>query len=87
MAKGSGTGQGGKTLQDRELAAKVRTKGLNELMLILNDDEKTEKWSDLKKATMQRLAPTLLPRINENTGPNGGPMEVTITGVDIKIRK
>ena len=85
MRKGSGTGQGGKSMQDRELATKVRTKGLNELYLILNDDPKIQEWSEMKKQTLQRLAPSLLTRLNEHSGPDGGAIE--LSGVEISIRK
>jgi hypothetical protein len=74
---GSGTGQGGKSLQDRALAAKVRTKGLQELYLILNDSPKVKKWSPAKLQTIQRLAPSLLPRLNEHTGEGGGALKIT----------
>lgn len=73
-----GTHRGGKSFQDRELAAKIRSKGLEELYLVLSDSPKVEKWSEYKKQTLQRLAPSLLPRLNEVTGADGKELPVPI---------
>jgi hypothetical protein len=58
--------QGGKTLNDRKLAASVRTLGLRELERILKLDD-----CEYKREIMKKLAPTLLPRLNEHTGEDG----------------
>lgn len=72
MAKqSSGTGKGGKSFQDRELAAKVRTKGLNDVLAVLEGKASVQKWSELKKQLVLRLAPGLLPKLNEHTGKDG----------------
>jgi len=39
MAVTNGTGQGGRSFQDRELAAKVRTQALNDIYAVLTDEE------------------------------------------------
>ena len=100
MAVKSHTGQGGKSFQDRELAARVRTLGLNEIefILIANGHSpearkaraklkvpKGAKNAKLYQATVARLSGTLLPRINEHSGPDGGPID--IKGVKITVRK
>ncbi len=72
----SGTGKGGKSFQDRELAAKVRTKALNDIYLILNDDPAVNSWSELKKQTLTKMSTSLLPRLNEHTGDSGEPMKI-----------
>lgn len=77
--KGSGTGQGGKSFQDRELAADVRREGLNNVKLVLTDDPKVNEWSDFKKQMVLRLAPGLLPKLNEHSGEGGGPISVEIS--------
>lgn len=83
MAKRSGTGQGGKSIQDREIAAKVRTKGLNCLNAILSGNKEVEKWSEYKKNIVSRMAASLLPRLNEHSGEGGEPIKLAITGMKI----
>lgn len=78
MAKMNGTGQGGKSFQDRQLAAEVRTKAIQELKLVLSDDKKVEKWSEYKRQMLLRLAPALLPRLNEVSGENGDPIVIKL---------
>lgn len=79
--KTSQTGRGGKTFQDRELAARVRTLGLSEIERVL----KQKKMSHFKEQVILRLAGSLLPRLNEHTGEDGGP--IAIKGVNISVRK
>lgn len=73
-------GSGGKSFQDRELAAEVRTLTLNEIKKALQGED-----LDFKKAVLLRLSGSILPRLNEVTGVDGGAIE--ISGVDISIRK
>lgn len=80
MAKRSGTGQGGKSMQDRELASKVRTKVLTDLLLVLDEDPKVEAWSDLKKKVIEKMSTSILPRLNEVSGPDGGNIPLPIYG-------
>lgn len=58
---------GGKSLNDRKLAASVRSLALTEIKKILEDERLTE----FKKAVILRLAPSILPRLNEHTGKDG----------------
>ena len=74
MASKSGTGQGGKSFQDRELAARVRTLALSEIEKVLKKPK-----HKLYGAVVVKLAGTVLPRLNEHTGENGGPIKVDIT--------
>ena len=71
MAQMNGTGKGGKTFNDRELAAEVRTLTLQEIKKILKG-----KQSEYKKAVVLRLAGCVLPRLNEHTGEGGGAIQV-----------
>lgn len=71
---GSGTGRGGKLMQDRELAAKVRTKALQDIYLVLSDDKETAMWSDLKKQLLVKMSSSILPKLNEVTGEGGAPL-------------
>lgn len=74
MAKqSSGTGKGGKTFQDRELAGRVRTLTLERCEKVL----KTGKGK-LYEAVLLRLAGSVLPRLNEHGGEGGGPVVVRV---------
>ncbi len=73
-------------MNDRELASKVRTKALNDIHAVLEGDEAvTAQWSDYKKSMLMTLAKSILPRLNEHTGNDGGAIE--IKGVSIRVRK
>lgn len=72
MAKGSGTGQGGKSFQDRELAARVRTLALKEIEKILK-----KPTHQLYGAVVVKLAGSVLPRLNEHTGADGAALVVS----------
>lgn len=80
-----GTGKGGRSFQDRELAAKVRSQALNDILLVLSDDPKVENWSEYKKRMLERLSGSILPRLNEHSGEDGNPIQ--LTGVEIILRK
>jgi hypothetical protein len=68
VRQSNGTGKGGKSFQDRELVARVRTLGLNEIEKVLSQP----KMSEFKKHLLLRLAGSLLLRLNEHTGEDGG---------------
>lgn len=70
------TGKGGKTLNDRVLAADVRTLSLRMIQKYLNGDDE-----DFKKQLILKLASTVLPRINEISGPDGGNIPLPIANV------
>jgi hypothetical protein len=63
---------GGKTLQDRELAARVRTLALKEIESVLVHKDSDEQ---LYKAVLIKLAGSVLPRLNEHSGQDGDPIE------------
>ncbi len=67
---------GGKSLNDRKLAAEVRSIALTEIKAILQQ----EKLTEMKKQIILRLAPSLLPRLNEHTGEDGDAIQHTVTG-------
>jgi len=66
------TGKGGKSFQDRELAAKVRTLTLQEIQKALKGKDK-----DFKKQLLLRLASSILPRLNEHSGADGQPLTLS----------
>lgn len=70
-------GSKGKSFNDRLLAGEVRGLGLKHLKKILNDDYKDK---DFQKQVLLRLAASLLPRLNEHSGPDGGEIPFPIYG-------
>ena len=66
-------GSGGKSLQDRVLAANVRRKALAEIERILDGED-----SDYKRQIVLKLASTVLPRLNEHTGEEGQPIIIRV---------
>lgn len=85
MANGpNGIGKGGKSFQDRELAAKVRTLSLQKMKDVLEGVGKLGKDINFQKAVILKLAGTVLPRLNEHSGEGGGeiPVGITITFKD-----
>mgnify|MGYP001601363849 CR=1 FL=1 len=73
------TGRGGRSFQDRELAARVRTLALEKIEEVLRGKDNV-----FRKAVILRLAGTVLPRLNEHTGEGGGPIPVQIDSVIAK---
>jgi hypothetical protein len=67
---------GGKSLNDRKLAAAVRSLALEEIKGILEQDELTP----LKIQILLKLAPSILPRLNEHTGEDGERLVIPIYG-------
>jgi len=53
----------GVAIQDRKLAAKVRSLTLEKIMKVLNGEE-----NDFQRQVLLKLAATVLPRINEHSG-------------------
>jgi len=72
---------GGKSKNDRELAARVRSLTLRQIEHALTDDTDDE----FRKALLLKLATGILPRLTEVTGADGGPVQ--IQGVDIAVRR
>lgn len=68
-------GSKGKSFNDRELAGEVRSLALKNLKDILSDKYKDKKF---QREIMLRLAPNLLPRLNEHTGEDGKPINIVI---------
>ena len=72
---------GGKSLQDRKLAAKVRRLALSEIYKALSMPKKKRLKDDqeLYNAILIRLAGTVLPKLNEVTGEDGGAINISIS--------
>lgn len=76
---------GGKSLQDRKLAAQVRSLALDRIKDLLEMPTVKMKADDyeLYKAVLIKLSGTVLPRLNEVTGEDGEPIKHSITGINI----
>lgn len=72
---------GGKSLQDRKLAAEVRRLTLKRIKVILEIPSEDLKGRDyeLQKAVLIKLSGTILPRLNEHTGEDGAPIKYSIS--------
>lgn len=80
-----GNGQGGKSLNDRELASRVRTKALECIEAVLKETPESLKFGEYKKQLLLSLSKSILPRLNEVSGPDGSAIQ--LSGVEISVRK
>ena len=73
---------GGKSLQDRVLASEVRHLALEKIKALFEMPEVKMKNDDyeLYKAVLIKLAGSVLPRLNEHSGPDGGEIPLPILG-------
>ncbi|MFA5961521.1 MAG: hypothetical protein WC848_02490 [Parcubacteria group bacterium] len=71
---------GGKSLNDRKLAAEVRTLVLKKIKQLLEipDCERSVEEFELYRAVLIKLAGSILPRLNEVTGEDGEGLTITI---------
>lgn len=86
-AEGNRGGTGAPSVVDRELSKKVRNLALDEIYKVLSLPIVKMKPDDydLYKALLIKLAGTVLPRLNEHTGEDGG--AIAIIGNSIKVEK
>jgi len=88
MAKG----QGGKSHQDRELAAEVRSLVLLEIKKVfeyefgkkVGEVGKDVRMAEYKKQLILKMSTSILPRLNEVGGLGGGNLVVEISGESAK---
>lgn len=75
---------GGKSLQDRKLAADVRKLTLNKIKVIFEMARVDMNASDaaLHDALLIKLAGSVLPRLTEVTGEDGGALLITLSNED-----
>ncbi len=64
-------GNHGSSWTDKKLSAEVRNLALKEMLLVLRG-----KNCNFKKAVILKLAGTVLPRLNEHGGEDGGPIKL-----------
>lgn len=72
---------GGKSLQDRKLAAEVRRLTLKKIekLFKMKESEMDEKTRELYRSVFLRLAGSILPRLNEITGDLGEPVKLAFS--------
>jgi len=70
--------QGGKSYNDRVLASEVRTLSLKKIKAILEDENNEKYAKSFQEALLLKLAGTVLPRLNEHTGEDGEPLQISI---------
>ena len=75
--------KGGKTFNDRMRSAKVRKLVLDAIEKVYSNKE--DKLTSKQWELTLRMATVVLPRLNEHTGEDGGPIQ--FSGVNIKIQK
>ena len=68
---------GGKSLQDRELASKVRSLALGEIKGVLEGTKYADD-PEFRKQVLLKLASGILPRLSEVSGEGGGPVSVNV---------
>jgi hypothetical protein len=72
---------GGKSLNDRKLAAEVRTLALKEILKVITIPKvemRSEEY-DLYKSVLVRLAGNVLPKLSEHTGEDGEKLTISIS--------
>lgn len=74
----------GKSFNDMQLAGQVRNLALTHLQKILDPDYEDK---DYQKQMLLKLANTLLPRLNEHSGPDGAPIPISNVLEDIGIQE
>ncbi len=74
----------GVQFNDRVLAGNLRTKVMQEIFLVVNEDQKVKKWSRYKKSMLLTLARSILPRLSEVTGEDGAPIVLELSGIIAK---
>ena len=78
----------GKSHQDRELASEVRSMVLSEIKAVFEykpygdeedaDHYKNKQMADMKKQLILKMSTSILPRLNELSGPDGGEIPIPI---------
>lgn len=87
--KNASGNSGGKSLQDRQLAAEVRNLALGKMKTILSKApvDMNEKDKVLHDAILLKLAGTVLPRLNEVSGPDGKKLNLYSNEQEQKLAK
>lgn len=63
-----------KTTYDSTIVKEVRNQALGDILEVLKETDKAKKFGDFKKQMLLKLALTVLPRVNEHSGPDGTPI-------------
>ena len=69
--------KGGKCFYDRERAGELRTLLLEDCIKVVTNDPEVAEWDEFKKALILKMSTNLLPRLQEVSGTDGQPLQVT----------
>lgn len=61
---------------DQDKVKELRMAVIHMTLEVLNDDPKVEKWSAYKKELVSKIAPRVLPVLQEHSGTDGKPLEI-----------
>ena len=61
---------------DPDITKAVRNKALADILEVLKETVISKKYGVYKKQMLLKLATTVLPRVNEHSGPNGKPIPI-----------
>ena len=75
-----------KQTYDSTIVTEVRNKALGEIMEVLKESPTSQKFGERKYQMLLKLATTVLPRVNEHTGLEGGPIPLLVTFIDEKTK-
>ena len=71
-----------KATYDSEKVKELRMSLTDASLLVMSDEKKDKeiikKWSTFKKQLILKMAPHVLPRVNEHSGTDGSPISVKI---------
>ena len=64
------------TTYDQEKVKELRMAALNDILEVLKESSKAKKFGKFKQEMLLKLAGTVLPRVNELTGKDGGAIQI-----------
>jgi len=67
---------------DPELVKDVRMAALTDILEVLKESSKAKRFGKFKQEMLLKLAPTVMPRINEHNGGDGQPIQVQMISFD-----
>lgn len=70
---------------NEDTAKRVREQALLDIEAVLKETEESKKFGAYKKQMLLAISKTVLPRVTELSGKDGGPIQVS--GIEISIRK
>lgn len=66
---------------DQDKVTQLRMAVIHAALDVMNDDPKVKKWSNYKKEMIMKIAPRVLPVLQEHSGRDGGKIEISFDPV------